>query len=459
MNQSAPLVPPRVSARARPAGRIPIAFGRRFFLLLLLGLIWIGPAWWDRRFLYGMAAWDALVLALWWWDLARLPGAERFEIERRWSAPLGLATPGIVELALRNQGKLTISASVVDNVPAGLRRTLPRVDMTAPAGGVGISQYEICPRERGDAQAGDVTFRYQGPLQLAERWAAAPLAQTVRVYPNLEETKRNSIYLLRGRQIEQQRRRERRRGRGREFESLREYHEGDEWRDICWTATARRGKLISKLYRTERSQTVWLVLDAGRLLRARVTRVSKLDFAVNAALNVARVALYSGDRVALLAYGRRPQQRLAPGRGATHLRTLVECLSQVRGEAVEADHLRATEALLALQKRRSLIVWFTDLSETATTPEVIECASRISRRHLVLFVVMGQRELAQVAAVRPGEIGQMYRYVAAQEVLQRRDLLLRQLRLQGVLAVEVEPARLSTAVVNHYLEIKERTLL
>ncbi len=152
-------------------------------------------------------------------------------------------------------------------------------------------------------------------MRIAERWAIAPLTQTVRVYPNLEESKQDTIYLIRSRQIAMEKRHQRQRGQGREFESLREYREGDEWRDICWSATARRGKLISQVHRIERSQTVWIVLDAGRLLRARVLGLSKLDYAAGAALSLAQVALYSGDRVAMLAYGRRVQQRLPPGAG------------------------------------------------------------------------------------------------------------------------------------------------
>ena len=202
--------------------------------------------------------------------------------------------------------------------------------------------------------------------------------QTVRVYPNIEEAQKMRIYLIRSRQIELEKRLKRQRGHGREFESLRDYRDGDEFRDISWSVTARRGKLITKVHQIERSQTIWLVLDAGRLLRARVDRLTKLDYTISAALSLAQVAFYSGDRVALLAYGRKPQQRVGPGRGVPHLRVLMESMAQVRAEAFEADHLLAAESLLSQQSRRSLIVWLTDLAETAATPEVIECAAKMA---------------------------------------------------------------------------------
>ena len=105
----------------------------------------------------------------------------------------------------------------------------------------------------------------------------APLEQPVRVYPALRQGEDQEIFLARGRQIEMQLRLARERGLGRDFESLREYLDGDDLRDVCWTATARRGQLITRRYQTERSQAVWIVLDAGRLLRGRILPPRELD--------------------------------------------------------------------------------------------------------------------------------------------------------------------------------------
>src|SRR5580692_7716216 len=203
------------------------------------------------------------------------------------------------------------------------------------------------------------------------------------------------------------------RGIGREFESLREYQQGDEYRDICWTAAARRGKLVTRVYQIERSQMVWIVLDCGRLMRARVGEFSKLDHAVNSALSLAQVALYSGDRVGLVAYGRSIRHQLPAAKGSAHMRQFIERLALVQEEGAEADHLYMASRLLRDQKRRSLIVWLTDLSETAMTPEVIEAASMMMPRHLVLFVVIGQPDLGELASRTPKTESEMYQVAAA----------------------------------------------
>jgi hypothetical protein len=60
---------------------------------------------------------------------------------------------------------------------------------------------------------------------------------------------------------------------------------------------------------------------------------------------------------------------------------------------------------------------------------------------------------------RPKDAAQMFRIAAAQEIVQRRDVLLRTLRQQGALTLEVDPTKLSSAVVNQYLLAKERSLI
>jgi uncharacterized protein (DUF58 family) len=453
------LVPETVSAQALPFKRIGIAFGNRVFLLLLIGIAWLIPAFADKRFVAAMFGWDLLILLFWAIDLARLPRPQQLTVARGWSSPVSLSVESKPSLTVTNESNRTIHVKVVDELPAALRGEPAQIEMSIAPHRRGKAEYSILPSSRGHAALQHVYLKYQSPLRIAERWARAPLAQTVLVYPNLEEAKRHSIYLVRSRQIEMEKRYTRLRGMGRSFESLREYQDGDEFRDICWTATARRGKLVTRLYEVERSQTIWTVLDCGRLMRTRVSGLSKLDYAVNASLAVAQVALYSGDRVGMLAYGRSIRQRVPAARGSAHLMQITRQLALAREEESEADHLLAAARLLTDQKRRSLVIWITELAETAMTPEVMEAAFTLVHRHLVLFVVIGQPDMSELAAQRPQNAEQMYEIAAAQEILHRRELLLARMRERGALALETTSSKLSTAVVNSYLEVKQRSQL
>jgi len=304
-----------VRAAARRNKRVPFGFGRRFFLLIGLGLLWVAPSFWDLRFLLLMLAWDLCAVIAWAIDLNRLPAPHQLVVERSWSGPASLSNPVQVKLEIQNLSSSWIECRVLDDIPGALRSSPPDLLIGAGARGSGSASYTAKPLQRGDLRLGGAWLRYQSSAHFAERWAYADLAQSIRIFPDLEEAKRHNIYLSRARQIELEKRLIRQRGIGREFESLREYQPGDEFRDICWTATARRGKHVTKLHQVERSQAVWIVLDAGRLLRARVGELSKLDLSVNAALSIAQIALYSGDRTGVLVYGRQIQQRVGLGRG------------------------------------------------------------------------------------------------------------------------------------------------
>ncbi len=495
MNQRGRLIPDAITASAAGARRWAAAFQTRFLLALLLGLAWIGPAWWNRRILFALPIWDGMVILAWLIDLARLPPPAALKVTRRWSEPPSLNLDSQVELQLENTGARALEIHIEDDVPATICGELPAFTLSVPAHGIARAGYTIHPTARGDLRLGRTFLRYRGQVRFAERWAVADLSQTVRIYPNLREPERFTLYLVRSRQIEQEKRLKRLLGRGREFESLREYRESDEIRDISWPATARHGKLISRVYQVERSQSVFLVVDAGRLMRARtrppLTRtfppldsgkldsrrftaaappakggadsetppLMKLDYAVNAALSLAHVALHSGDTTGLITYGRKLQAFLPAARGASHLRNIVEQLALASGESLEANHALAADSLMTRHRRRSLVVWITDLAETAATPEVIEAASRLLPRHLVLFAVVGEPELRAQVDRPPDSPAGMYQYVAAQEIIQRREILLRRLREQGALAMEFLPGRLSSSIINQYLRIKSQGLL
>jgi uncharacterized protein (DUF58 family) len=477
------LHPASIQAPFEPRGRFAFGLTPRAVALLTAGFLLLVPGFWEERLAYTMLAWDFLVLLFALLDGLRLPSPGELTGSRSWSNAPALDSETEIELTVENHGKLIVQCRLVDDLPPALV-TQPATHRVTSFPRVPASlRYKVEPQERGDWRTGWLYVRYRSGLGLAERWARAPLTQSVRVYPALRTGEEQQLFLSRSRQIDLQLRQTRLRGLGRDFESLREYREGDDLRDICWTATARRGGLITRQYQTERSQAVWIVLDCGRLMRSRVrsgmgsgvragwqtsqdtdrllssTPHSKLDYACTTAVALAQLALFSGDRVGLLAYGQDVQQRVLPGRGSDHLRQLIECLAQVRAETSEADHLRASATLNRLQPRRSLILWVTDLAETAMRPEVIDGAMHLLRRHVLLFVAMAQPEVETIAHGRPKNVEQMFRAAAAQEMAGRRELLLARLHERGALTLDLNPEAITSSVLNQYLTVKERAMV
>ena len=431
------------------------------------GLLLALPGFFDARLAYGMLVWDGLVLLAAIRDGLRLAFPAAITVERSWSNAPALDSETEIELAVEQSRRTILDCSLIDDLPAALVAAPATQKLRVSRLGAAL-RYKIEPRERGDALTGAVYIRYASPLGLVERWAMAPLEQTMRVYPALRQGEDQQIFLARGRQIDLQLRQARQRGLGRDFESLREYLEGDDLRDVCWTATARRGQLITRRYQTERSQAVWIVLDAGRLLQGRIlretakmpslatrsstTRAPRRLLWRNLRFVFRRPCRPAGLRAACAA-ARAARPR--PGASTTDRRSA----GAGRAEASEADHLRATATLNRWQPRRALILWITDLAETAMRPEVIDGAMQLLRRHVLLFVAMAQPDVEAIANARPKNVAQMFRASAAQELASRRELLLARLREQGALTLDLDPEHLTSAVLNQYLKVKERAMV
>ena len=480
------LIPEPVTAVARPNGRFGRALGfgltPRALLLLLAGTLLSIPAFFHPHRLWIMLAWDALVATLILFDLTQLPSPDNLTITRRFIHSPALGEPTEIVHEILQQSNALLEVRVTDELHLALIASPQTQNILAYPREPAKTAQSCYPSRRGDFRLGKIFLRYRGALRLVERWAVANTEQQVRVFPATEQsTGKTAFYLMRARQIELQKRRLRLRGTGREFESLRDYQPGDEMRNISWTATARRAHLITREFTTERSQKVWIVLDAGRLSRTafemrrsqpevrgeveqdaaeqHLLTVTQLDQAASAAVMLAQVIAGSGDKFALMTYGRKVQQQLLPGAGPSHLRLLIDQLSQVRSEASEADHLHAVARLKNLQRRRGLVVWVTEMAESAGRPEVVAAAAELIRRHLVVLVLLTHPELDRLATREPRTVDEMFASTAAQEMLERRRATVAQLRQQGVLVIETSPAEVGAAAITKYLEVKARGLL
>lgn len=458
-NHKTQIVPETMAETFRKGRRFAVAFGRRTFVLLAIGLVFLGPAFINPRYLWAMLAWDIAVLLTWFVDLIIIPRAGNFRVERSFSGALMMDSAADMRLTFTGKARTALSFAVVLDLPEALSKEPPTFMLNLAPNAEGPYVLPLTPQHRGDTELGPIYIRYESPFRLAQRLARAGLKQTVRVYPSIGNRREQSLNLMRSRRIETVKRLARNKGLGREFESLRDYREGDPLRDVSWSATARRGKLIVKEFQVERSQPIWIVLDCGRLMRTKVGDRSKLDFAISAALHVAEVAMFGGDRVGLLAYGRQSFRMVGLGRGEQHLRFIMDQLSAIQGESAEADHFAAAARILKKQTRRSLVVWITDLPDTAMTPEVYEGAAVVLNRHLVIFAAVADPDLNQMANEEPTSADSVFESAAAMDVLHRREKLIAALRGRGAHTIEVSTEDLSTAIVNEFLSVRERNLL
>lgn len=437
---------------------LPAPTVRLFLFVLALALpLGLGTL---ARFFVGIAAAGAVaLLGVTLADFASAAAARDLTVERRHDPRLYLGVDNPVDLIVTNRSRQTVAVYLRDTPP-------PRFQSSALFHGGAVAgaatasfRYSTRPHARGVYHFGTTVLRWKTPLGLLARQRTFPLAEEVAVYPNMLEVQKYDLLVRRGKLREMGLRTARQIGRGTEFESSRDYQPQDDFRRINWKATARRHRPITTLYETERSQRLVALLDLGRMMLTRVGELSRLDYAVNAALLLSYVALERGDRVGLISFGDRVTSYVRPGRGRRHFYQILEQLYAVRAQPAEADYAGAFARLRSDLHGRSLVALFTDVGDPTSARLIARHLAAVARHHLPLCIALADPALGERARLLPESGRDVYEKVVAAQLLDERATVLDELRRHGVLTVDVPADRLTTVTINRYLELKERSLL
>jgi uncharacterized protein (DUF58 family) len=439
---------------------LKFTFTTRFLLLLAAGLVLLSLGWVARGVIYLTLIYDAALIALAVADYLLSERVEAFRVEREMDERFAMGAVNEVSLKIFNRARRKVTFIVKDEPPAEMELLTPReAQLTVPASRTRAWRYQLLPTARGKYGFGNTVIRFRTRLGLLWRQATYQTATDVKVYPDIREARKHEIYAHRNKRPDPGLRRMRIRGQGREFESLREFAIGDEIRHISWAATARRGKLITRQYTIERSQNIVVLLDTGRLMTARIGKLTKFDHAVNATLSIAYVAAAGGDNVGLVAFSRRVVSYLPPRRGHDQINRLMEALYSLEPQMIEPSYKRAFNFFSANCHRRSLVVILTDLVDRDASAELLAHTSQLIPRHLPLIITIGDTDLRELVRSEPVNSTDVYRQAVAEEILRQREEALTRIRHAGGLALDVPAGRLSLELVNKYLEVKERGLL
>ncbi len=383
----------------------------------------------------------------------------RFDVEREHDEKLSLGAENPIHLHLRNRSRYGAQFWLRDEAPEAFRIETRVLNGSVPPHGSWQGLYHVHPLRRGDYQFGNLTLRWRSPLGLIVRQARIPAEEQIKVYPNLLDVRRYDMLLRRNRLQEMGLRNTRMFGEGTEFERLREYLPDDEYRRINWKATARRGHPVTVEYQTERSQNVITVLDTGRMMQSPVADIAKLDYVVNAVLFLAYVATGKGDRVGMMTFADDVQHYLSPHQGRGQFYRMLELLYAVEPQPVEPDYYKALTYLALKQRRRSLVVIFTDLTSGLSLNTLVAQVSLLARHSLPLVVTISDPDIHAAAHQSPNASMAVYQRAVATQVLDERRVVLETLQKRGVMTLDVPANQLSTAVINRYLELKGKTLL
>ncbi|MBX3118460.1 MAG: DUF58 domain-containing protein [Fimbriimonadaceae bacterium] len=431
---------------------------RRLWFLFVLG---VPLAALFAVFGYGWAIWaynfGLLLAAVISFRLA--PDTKTLRIRRKFDPVLSVRVPNRVEVLIENEGVEKIGGVFRDEPPLAFTTTEKEFPMDLEPGRAMSLDYHITPPERGSDFFRGSYLKLRCPFGLVDRIVRLGTGQPVRVYPNVLALREFDLLKQRGKLNQMGIRKTAIRGLGSEFESLRDYTEGDDYRKIDWKASARRSKLVVRQYETERNQSVIIVLDIGRKMLSEVNGVSKLDHALDACLMLAHAAQVAGDQVGLLVYADTVRRYIPPKKGRNQVGIIIEAIHNIMAEPVESDQIMAFSYLATRWKRRSLVVAFTDAEDEDQAKDLVTALGPMARRHLTLLTRVSDPRLKESAERGVFELNDLYFKAAALSFTGDRQRAGTRLQSAGVHSIDAEPQELAAALVSYYFMVKERSLL
>lgn len=444
----------RYAPSARLAGVVGIA-----------ALLWLAPGrlgtWMAPAVLIAIAAAVAV-------DFVRLAPLRFLSVARDAPRSIGIGDRMEGSYALASDWPRPMRVELFDRFPPHVEGGVERALVELGAAGAATVPFTVTGMARGRALLGELGIRVRTPLGFVSARYALPISDETLVTPSVAGVRRFRLLAMQHRLDTAGIRALRRRGEGRGFAGLREYVLGDDPRSIDWKATARRAKLITREYTIERSQTVLTLIDAGRGMTQLSGRYTRFEQTLSSALVLTDVAVAAGDRVGTLVFDDEVRAFVPALQSRGALRRVRDAFVPLEATLREPDYATAFRFFAVHQRKRALVVFFTDVIDTRASRALLAHVARSAEHHLVLVVALRNDELFAAAALpgaaaangRPARgASRVYESAAAEELIEARENALERMRRAGAVVLDVSPSVMTAGVVNRYLEIKGRGAL
>ena len=368
---------------------------------------------------------------------------------------LSLGDENVVRVQVVHSGSVPLEGYLVEELPVQFEERDFRQDVALGAGETKLLTYRLRPTERGRYAFGRSLLMVRTRLGLvARRYAFGPEAETVAVYPSILQMRRQALrvnqLLRRGGST----RRQRQLGRSYEFDQIKTYVAGDDYRQLNWKATARTGQLMANTYVEERSQQIVALLDTSRTMLSPFDGLSLLDYSINSALALLNVALLRGDRVGLVGFDKQVQSRLAPGNRPEQMMRVLELLYGQRPTDYEPDYDALGQYVQRWVKGRSLLMLYTNFDTLVSLERSLPALRRLSRQHLLVVVMFVNVEVGALADEVPRSLEAAYLATVAAEYEASQSQLASTLTQNGIAVLRTRPQDLTADAVTNYLAIK-----
>lgn len=361
-----------------------------------------------------------------------------------------------VQLQFYNNYTFTIDLKVVDELPVQFQERNWLKELKIEKEEKKILSYVLRPVQRGEYLFGNILAFATSPLQMVQRRFSFPAEEKIMVYPSFLQMRKYSLHAIGNQLNEAGNKRLRKLGNSVEFEQIKEYVRGDDYRTVNWKATARNNRLMVNTYVDEKSQQVFCLVDKSRTMQMPFEGMSLLDYAINATLVITNVALNKQDKAGLITFAEKMNTFLPANRTNVQMEAVLEALYKEQTNFLDANYESLYTLVRNKIKQRSLLVLFTNFESQYALERQLPYLKKIAHHHLLLVVLFENTEIKKMLQSSATNTEEIYMQVIAEKFAYEKRLIVKELQKNGILTLLTTPEHLTVNAVNKYLEIKSR---
>jgi uncharacterized protein (DUF58 family) len=359
-----------------------------------------------------------------------------------------------ISLYVENKYNFSVKISLIDEIPFQFQKRDVSFDTALDPHQQKTIHYTLKPLKRGEYDFGNIQAYVQSPLALVKRRYTFEQSQMLPVYPSFIQMRKYELVAISNRLAETGIKKIRRLGHSMEFEQIKNYVPGDDFRTINWKVSARRGDLMVNTYTDEKSQHVYCVIDKSRAMKMPFDGLSLLDYAINASLALCNIAMLKDDKAGLITVAEKIGTTLAADRKPAQLHKILEVLYKEKTRYLEVNMEALYSTIRYSLKQRSLIVFFTNFESMSALERQLPFLKKIARFHLLLIVFFENTELKHLSNEPAKDIEGIYIKTIAEKFAYEKKQIVLELARYGIQSILTSPKNLSVNTINKYLEIK-----
>jgi uncharacterized protein (DUF58 family) len=437
-----------------------IYLGTRLFIALGLVIMLLMLAFAFPVFMAVAQSVGVLLTVVFAYDLFSLFNRTvKVEVERIVPHVLSLGDDNVIRLHLRNKSGMHLYINLIDELPEQFQFRNFAINITIEPGAEKKLEYSLRPLSRGLYEFGFVQLYCRSALGLVQRRIHTGKEIQVPVYPSVIQLKKYELKTFARIASENGVKKVRRIGHSYEFEHIKTYNRGDDYRSINWKATGRKAQLMVNQYEDERSQQVYCIIDKSRVMHMPFHGLSLFDYAVNSALVMGNIILGKQDKAGLISFADTTKSIVRADRGRNQLRKIMDALYKEKEDLVEANYENLYLTCRNVINGRSLLMLYTNFESHYALQRVLPQLQKLNRQHLLVVIFFENTEIAKDTAKEVNSLEDIYTQVTAEQYTFTKLQLVQQLRQLGIIALLTRPEELTVSAINQYLELKARGMI